>query len=119
MAIVGVSNAVGFRAGSGEIIKKGFFDKIKSQKSFFQGLATSKVKSAFSMFSKQPVDTGYTKETTKATTFWGADKLVIRFKTPNDKGYAIFPLLGLSTSKKYGQRNWLTKGAELTLKELS
>jgi len=123
---VGVS-FIGFRANANIIIKKGLFDKLKKNSRIYESIASKNIKRAFYSFKKPPILTGHTFKTTEATTIWERDRLVTRFSTKNDilagdsryGGYAIFPLFGLSTSRKYGQRNWLVKGALLTLEELT
>ena len=133
MAILFNGKWIGFRAGSEQKITQGLFDKIKKKQNKLDETATNYVKRSFGMFNP-PINydndpgksTGLTKADTKAYSFWGKDKFVIRFKTPNNRpsrdgqlrGYAVFPLLGKSTSKKYGERNWLKKGAENTGKNL-
>lgn len=126
MAILFNGNWVGFRAGSEQKITQGLFDKIKKKQNKLDETATNYVKRAFSWFKKPVFQSGYTQKTTKAYSFWGDKRLVLRFKTPNDapsgdgqyRGYAIFPLRGWSTSRKYGKRNWLEKGAKDTGKNL-
>jgi hypothetical protein len=126
MAILGISNAVGFRAGSEKIITDSLFGKLKVKEKLWDTVANKNVQRAFGLFTKKPILSGRTKNSTKAMTFWGGKRLVIRFKTPNNfasgdgkqRGYAVFPLLGLSTSAKEGDRNWLAKGANLTLNEI-
>jgi hypothetical protein len=118
---------IGFRQGTERRIKKDLFDMVQREGKKYESLATKNVKTAFRLFKKSPVDTGATRKGTRAIAFWGASKLVIRFRTANDmpsndgkqRGFAVFPLLGLSTSKKYGERNWLVKGAEKTLKDIT
>ena len=116
-------NWIGFREG--EVMQKvprAFFRVLRKKAPVIEKLATYNVKDAFSRFRKAPVDTGYTKSSTHVKVGVGNRNMLIRFITPNDKesgdgkrrGYAVFPLLGLSTSAKYGNRNWLKKGAELT-----
>jgi hypothetical protein len=111
---------LGFRAGSEAIIKKGLFDKVRQKQSFWTAIANVNVQKAFTLFAKRPILTGGTKKATTAVSFWKGEKLIIRFKTPNDvpRGWRVFPLLGLSTSRKYGERNWLVKGAKLTLNDI-
>lgn len=117
---------IGFRDGTDRQIKDDLFNSVKKRSRQWELFANKNVKGAFRLFKKPPVDTGATRKGTSAKSFWGNDKLVIRFKTRNDmpsndgkqRGYAIFPLLGLSTSKKYGERNWLVKGAEKTLEDI-
>ena len=127
MAILTEKHWIGFRNGTDKQIVRGLFDKIKAKQKEFDEFATKTVKAQFGLFD-MPIDsgTGYTQKTTKAYSFWGKDRLVTRFITPNDapsrdgklRGYAVFPLLGMSTSKKYGARNWLWAGARATLKEV-
>jgi|GEM_PF-4821160 len=117
---------IGFRSGTQKKIEQGLFRILRKKASTVEKLATHNVKDAFSKFRKAPVDTGYTKSSTFVRVGVGTRNMLIRFTTPNDKesgdgkrrGYAVFPLLGLSTSARYGQRNWLKKGAELTKKLL-
>jgi len=120
MAILGIDNAGGFRSGTKQIMKKGLFDKLKLINPYLASKATETVKAQFGKYSKVPILSGYTQKSTKAISTLGDKALVIRFKTPNDKesgdgkqrGYAYFPLMGLSTSRKYGKRNWLLDGAK-------
>jgi len=115
-------NWIGFRDGTQKKIEQGLFRVLRKKASTVENLATQNVKDAFNRFRKAPVDTGYTKSSTHVKVGVGNRNMLIRFITPNDKesgdgkrrGYAVFPLLGLSTSAKYGNRNWLKKGAELT-----
>jgi len=115
-------NWIGFRDGTQKKIEQGLFRVLRKKASTVENLATQNVKDAFNRFRKAPVDTGYTKSSTHVKVGVGNRNMLIRFITPNDKesgdgkrrGYAVFPLLGLSTSARYGQRNWLKKGAELT-----
>jgi hypothetical protein len=111
---------IGFRKGTREQIKKGLFDKVKGLSRTYELLGIKNVKLAFRLFPRPPVDTGQTRRVTSAKWIWAGEKAILRFYTPNDvpRQWRVFPLLGLSTSKKYGERNWLMKGANLTLKEL-
>jgi hypothetical protein len=126
MAILGIPNAIGFRSGSEQIIKNGVFDKLRSNSDLFERIANQSVQQAFSNLSPNFRGTGYTQRSTHALVFWGSERLTVRFKTPNDRasndgkqrGYAVFPYLGLSTSAKYGPRNPLIGGAELTVKQI-
>jgi hypothetical protein len=126
MAILTESGWIGFKEGTEKVIITDFFDLIKKDQPKIDKMATENVKQAFGMFDKPVIDTGYTQKSTKAYSFWGKDRFVIRFITPNDRasgdgkmrGYAVFPLLGKSTSKKYGERNWLKKGAEKTFEKI-
>lgn len=134
MAILTEKHWIGFRGGADKKIIKGLFDRLKRKQNEFDDFATRTVKKQFGLFAT-PINydndpgksTGYTQKTTKAYSFWGANRLVTRFITPNDapsrdgklRGYAVFPLLGKSTSKKYGERNWLLAGAKATRKEAS
>lgn len=119
-------NWIGFRDETQKKIEQGLFSILRKTASRVENLATQNVKEAFSRFNKAPVDTGYTKSSTHVKVWTQNRNMLIRFITPNDKesgdgkrrGYAVFPLLGLSTSAKYGNRNWLKKGAELTKERL-
>ena len=133
MAILTKSGWIGFKRGTEKVIITDFFDLIKKDQPKIDKMATENVKEAFGLFDP-PINydndpgksTGLTKADTKAYSFWGKDKFVIRFKTPNNRpsrdgklrGYAVFPLLGKSTSKKYGERNWFKKGAEKTFEKI-
>jgi hypothetical protein len=127
MAILGISKAIGFRQDSEKKINGKLFQELRKKQKLWEYIANRNVQNAFFSFkTKSPIETGQTKKSTKAITFWGGLRLVIRFKSPNNfpsrdgkqRGYAVFPLLGLSTSAKYGQRNWLMAGAKTTLKEI-
>jgi len=108
----------GFRENTVQKVKRGLFDSLKTKASLFEQIATANVKRAFFLFPKPPIDTGATQRTTFAKILFGVDKATIRFKSENKGGYGQFPLLGQSTSSKYGERNWLFGGVKLTAKEL-
>jgi hypothetical protein len=134
MAILTQKGWVGFASGTREIIITDFFSLLKKSQPKIDKMATETVKEQFGLFNP-PINydndpgksTGLTKADTKAYSFFGDKNLVIRFKTPNNRpsrdgqlrGYAVFSLLGLSTSKKYGERNWLKKGAEKTFEKIA
>lgn len=111
---------IGFRSGTQQIIEKSLFGILKKNEKSWVLSATRNVKSAIFFFLKPVILTGYTQKTTHVQSFLTKSNLTLRFITPNKgrNGYAVFPLLGLSTSRKYGARNWLKKGAEQTIKDI-
>lgn len=111
---------IGFRKGTDKQIQRGLFEKVRGLSRVYELLGIKNVKKAFSSFRRPPVDTGETRKATTAKWIWVSNKGILRFYTPNNvpRQWRVFPLLGLSTSKRYGERNWLVKGAELTLKEI-
>lgn len=102
------------------LITNDLFNSLKKQSQEWQKRATVNAKNAFFLnpFPKDPVDTGKTQKSTDTRAFITQSVFAIRFFTPIDDGYEIFPFLGLSTSKKYGVRNWLEEGAKATAKEI-
>lgn len=111
-----MAKILGFRAGSQQKIERGMFRLLRKKSRTFEILATSNVQEAFSLFKKKPILTGGTRRATNAHVGFGVNKMLIRFRTANDvpRGWRVFPLLGRSTSAKYGERNWLKRGALLT-----
>ena len=115
---------VSYQKRNTEVVTKALFTKVKKNLKKWLLLGQTNLKEQFGIYEKPPVDTGYTRDSSRV--FELTDKLGLRFFTPNDKesndgklrGYAVFPLLGLSTSKKYGMRNWLKDSATKTLKEI-
>lgn len=109
---------IGFRKDTVLKVKQGLFRVLRKKTDEIIFQQTALIKESFYSFSKPPVDTGKTLDTTEVQAIFGQDKAIIRFKSENAGDYAQFPLLGLSTSKKYGVRNWLEKSAKITIREL-
>lgn len=107
-----------FEQLSKELITKDLFSSLKSNSSQWLKVAQSQSKNAFTGWNKNPIDTGKTRDSTSAKTFITNNIFAIRFFTPIDDGYEIFPFFGLSTSKKYGTRNWLERGAKTTAEQI-
>jgi hypothetical protein len=111
---------IGFRVETKGKIEQGLFDKLRKKQSIFERVATWNVQRAFTLFRKQPILTGGTQRASNAHIAFGTNKMLIRFRTASDGSYSwrYKPLLGMGTSAKYGERNWLRKGAELTRKDI-
>lgn len=111
---------VGFRSDTVLKVKQGLFRTLRKKVDQVISTQTAIVQESFYSFSRPPIDTKRTIKTTDAQAIFGQDKAIIRFKSANaeSRDYAVFPLLGLSTSKKYGVRNWLEKSAKITIREL-
>ena len=111
---------IGFRKDTTRKVSTGLFRVLRKKVDQVIFTATVVVKEAFYSFGEPPVDTGDTIDTTNATAIFGNERAIIRFQSDNAgrNGYAVFPLLGLSTSAKYGPRNWLKKSVDITWREL-
>jgi hypothetical protein len=112
---------VGFRNDTVLKVKQGLFRVLRKKVDQVISTQTAIVQESFNSFSpKKPIETGRTRDTTDAQAIFGNERAIIRFKSANAqrRDYAVFPLLGLSTSKKYGVRNWLEKSAKITIREL-
>lgn len=110
--------AVGFKKDTVQKVSQGLFKTLKIRVNSILNNSQSLITHAFYGFSKPPVDTRETIESTGVKGTFQKDRIVLRFSSENTNDYAQFPLLGLSTSSKYGERNWLKKSAELASKEL-
>jgi hypothetical protein len=111
---------VGFRSDTVLKVKQGLFRTLRKKVDQVISTQTAIVKESFYSFSRPPIDTKRTIKTTDVQAIFGNERALIRFKSANAerRDYAVFPLLGLSTSKKYGVRNWLEKSAKITIREL-
>ncbi len=109
---------VGFRNDTVLKVKQGLFRVLRKKVDQVISTQTAIVKESFNSFGRPPIDTGETLNTTGVQAIFGQDKAIIRFKSENVDDYAQYPLLGLSTSKRYGVRNWLEKSAKISIREL-
>lgn len=109
---------VGFRKDTVQKVSQGLFRVLRKKVDSILNNSQSLITKAFYGFSKPPVDTRETIESTGVKASFQKERVAIRFSSENSRDYAQFPLLGLSTSAKYGERNWLKKSAELTTKEI-
>lgn len=111
----------GFREGTNRQIETGLMRALRKKIESVATVADRTSRSSFHLFSKPPIDTGKLQRGTKASAIFSdlKNSIRIRFKSSNVDDYGIFPLLGLSTSRKYGERNWLKAAAGITGKELT
>lgn len=93
----------GFRSGSARKIGQAMLEKLQKEQFEIESKGTQLIQN--SVEELNVVDTRNLKSKTNVKTFSTSTAFVIRGQTVNVP-YAIYPLLGLGTSRAYGERNW-------------
>jgi len=114
--------SIGFRVETKGKIEQKLFRVLRKKQNVFEQIATWNVQEAFysPSFPKPPIKTGGTKRASNAHIAFGVNKMLIRFRTAMGPGFEwrVDPFFGWGTSTKYGVRNWLRKGAEITKRDI-
>lgn len=92
------------------------FKAAKKQKSFLEQRGTEYLQGAYTMFDKDPIDTGESQKETTLQVINKKESIILRAKANTDQ--ATFFIRGIGTNRKYGRRNVLKAGMNAMLKNV-